>query len=89
VRKVQRENDSESGSKIQREAGGHTYVCGCDCGCVRACVYMCVRVDVFIYTYWYGNERVRECVSMSVCVQEIVRECERGEGAGGKETGRK
>ena len=47
------------------------------------CVCVLVCIDVFLYTCGYGNERVRECVSMGVCVREIVSGCERERG--GKE----
>ena len=82
VREEQRGNDIEIGSEIQREVEGSSmcvWVCVCVCVCV--CVRVCI--DVFLYTCGYGNERVRECVSMGVCVREIVSGCERERG--GKE----
>jgi len=44
----------------------------CACACVSVCVCVRVCIDVFLYTCGYENERVRECVSMSVCVREIM-----------------
>jgi len=67
VGEVQRGKDSENGSEIQRETD-ESCMCVCTCACVCACACARVCITEFLYACGHGNERVRECVSVSVCV---------------------